>query len=127
MSPLARAYRQPLLGNKGGLYFRSNADAQVHFNCTDADWRKGNVVSPMVIAALNNGISSGRIYINGARIEGYSAAASSQPAVSELPNSCEATALGAAPLGYFHGKLYEFLYYDGYPNTTQRSRRSPIT
>ena len=27
------------------------------------------------------------------------------------------TGVGTAPNGYFHGKVYEILYYDGYPNT----------
>ena len=59
-------------GTKGTFNFRSNADAQVHFVSSDADWRKGNVVSPMVISAFNNSMSSGRLNINGAKLASLS-------------------------------------------------------
>jgi hypothetical protein len=106
-------------GGKVALYFRDTADAQIHW--IKSQVRFGNVASPQIVmgamgrnAAGTTSTAYTRMWLRQNRSNIF--AATSQ--ISSLPtDAVSATQFlrssGIASGGYFDGRIYEFLLYEG--------------
>lgn len=108
-------------GGKVAAYFRDTADAQIH--AFKSAIRIGNVASPQLMMATVGRSASGatttpyaRFWVRQNRANIFAAESqTTNPSSSAIGATqfLRSTGLGAAPLGNFNGRLYEFLLYEG--------------
>jgi hypothetical protein len=106
-------------GGKVSLYFRDTADQQIHW--IKSQIRVGNVANPQLLMAAAGRNSVGttsspntRFWLRQNRASIY---AQNQELSNLVTTAITATQFlrntGISPAGYFEGRLYEFLLYDG--------------
>lgn len=108
-------------GGKVAVYFRDTLDAQIH--AFKSAIRFGNVSNPQLLMAVVGRSALGatttpyaRFWLRQNRLNIFSAETqTSNPSTSAIGATqfLRCTGLGAAPLGNFNGRLYEFLLYEG--------------
>lgn len=108
-------------GGKVAVYFRDTVDAQIH--AFKSAIRFGNVSSPQLLMATVGRSASGatttpyaRFWLRQNKVNIFSAETqTTNPNSSAVATTqfMRCTGLGAAPIGNFNGRLYEFLLYEG--------------
>ncbi len=106
-------------GGKMGFYFREPEDAQIHW--VKAQIRVGNVASPQLIMAAAGRNAAGttsspntRFWVRQNRVGLWVDAFQSTNLISTAIASTQfLRSTGVSSGGLFHGRLYEFLFYEG--------------
>jgi hypothetical protein len=106
-------------GGKVGLYFRDTANQQIHW--IKSQVRVGNVANPQIVMAALGRNSAGatssaytRLWVRQNRTSIFTTASQVSALVeNEITATQFLRNTGVSPVGYFDGRIYEFLLYQG--------------